>query len=163
MHALYTKLKEQALSLSIAVPVPEVVVKNSYLLPCVARHLDFINLMAYDMRGQWNEATGMNAPLYKSSLESDSLAKSNIDDAVTYWLQTGVPSSKLILGIPGYGTLFKLKSANSHEVGAPTVAQEVTALTYRQVQIIYLIFIGNMCTSYLKSVSDLHQQLDACV
>ena len=90
--------------------------------------------MAYDMRGQWNQATGINAPLYKSSLEPESLAKVNINDAVTFWLESGVPNDKLILGIPGYGTLFKLKDPNNHAVGSPTVTQEVTALTYGQVE-----------------------------
>jgi chitinase len=28
------------------------------------RYLDFINVMAYDLHGSWDSATGENAPLY---------------------------------------------------------------------------------------------------
>lgn len=33
------------------------------------RYLDFISLMAYDLRGGWEKATGFNAALYKPSAD----------------------------------------------------------------------------------------------
>jgi GH18 family chitinase len=42
------------------------------------RSLDFINLMAYDLHGQWEKTTGHNAPLLPGSWESGNARKLNV-------------------------------------------------------------------------------------
>lgn len=52
---------------------------------------DFINVMAYDETGPWNDKKGNHAPY--------AFAKTSLK----YWNQRGVPKEKLVLGIPFYG------------------------------------------------------------
>lgn len=56
--------------------------------------LDWVNLMAYDFSGPWTDVTGFNAPLYGAS---------SADYYVKGYLNAGVPSDKLVLGVPFYG------------------------------------------------------------
>lgn len=74
----------------------------------VSPYVDFINIMAYDFHGGWEEAkmTNYNAPLYKNpndpSPETDK-ERLNISYTVDYYLNAGVPSDKINLGLPLYG------------------------------------------------------------
>ena len=63
--------------------------------------LDFINLMTYDFAGHWGDRTGFNAPLYNWG-ES----KLSADTSVRAYLDAGVPTEKLNLGVPFYGRAF---------------------------------------------------------
>jgi chitinase len=64
-------------------------------------HLDWINLMSYDLAGIWSKVTGFNAPLYSSGDASDE--KENVDASVQAYLAAGVPKDKLVVGVPFYG------------------------------------------------------------
>jgi chitinase len=64
----------------------------------VQKHLDWINLMAYDFTGSWEPTTGMNAP--------NSKAGPGVQTAIATYLTAGVPPEKLVLGMPTYGRSF---------------------------------------------------------
>ncbi|XP_076637428.1 chitinase-3-like protein 1 [Colletes latitarsis] len=105
--------------LSVAVAAAEGSASQSYIIPEISKHVDLINLMAYDFNGSWNRNVGINAPLYASPKESGSQAKLNVNASVTYWLRNGAPAEKLMLGVPSYGRSFTLANANDNGVGAP--------------------------------------------
>ncbi|XP_036117133.1 chitotriosidase-1 [Molossus molossus] len=107
------------LLLSAAVPAGAQQVDAGYEVDRIARDLDFISLMAYDLHGSWEKSTGHNSPLYRRPGESGAEAQLNVDFAVQLWLQKGVPASKLVLGMPTYGRSFTLASASDTRVGAP--------------------------------------------
>ncbi|OOQ85923.1 putative class V chitinase [Penicillium brasilianum] len=67
-------------------------------LAAAHRHLDMLNLMAYDFSGPWDPETGHQARLHGSPISGYS--------AVDYVLSQGVPSRKIILGVPVYGRSF---------------------------------------------------------
>ena len=71
-------------------------------LRAITRYLDWLNLMAYDFHGGWDEVTNFHAPLYASSTEP-SPDYLNVDAAVQAYLDAGVPSEKIVLGVPFYG------------------------------------------------------------
>lgn len=83
----------------------------SYDLSALAKVLDFINLMSYDMGTGFSAVSTFNAPLHE--VAADPLAPelrrwNNVAGAVQYYRDQGVPASKLVLGVPFYGRGFKV-------------------------------------------------------
>lgn len=65
-------------------------------------YLDHWSLMAYDYVVASDNLTAHQANLYASKVDPKSTPY-NTDDAVTAYLDNGVPSAKIVLGIPIYG------------------------------------------------------------
>lgn len=66
--------------------------------------LDFINIMTYDYSGSWEMLAHHNAPLYADKNHpQDTAPRNNVNGGVLGHLNGGVPSHKLVLGIPFYG------------------------------------------------------------
>lgn len=78
-------------------------------LPQVEPYLDYINLMSYDYAGNWNKTPTLNSPLYNSDIFN---IQESVDTGVQRYLTAGVPSQKLILGIPAYGVGWHLTKNN---------------------------------------------------
>ncbi len=81
----------------------------SYELKELGAQLDFINLMSYDMGTGFSKVSTFNAPLRE--VPQDPLAKeqrrwNNVEGAVQFYRDHGVPADKLVLGVPFYGRGF---------------------------------------------------------
>ncbi|CAK7208007.1 hypothetical protein SEUCBS139899_010841 [Sporothrix eucalyptigena] len=70
-------------------------------LPSIASYVDLINLAAYDFYTVWSPRSGHHAQLYAVGKDEISGASS-----VQYLMSHGVPSKKILLGIPLYGRSF---------------------------------------------------------
>ena len=82
--------------------------------------LDFINVMAYDMRGSFTSITGHHANLFSPWGDMRDISG---DLAVSLLLATGVPAEKIILGAAFYGRLWeKVRNENTglHEEAGTT-------------------------------------------
>lgn len=65
------------------------------------QYLDFVNLMTYDFHGSWTEHTGHHSNLYlPSDMQQD---ESSAHASVERFAVAGVPSQKIVLGVPFYG------------------------------------------------------------
>ena len=87
--------------------------------------LDYINIMTYDMAGDWDKQPG-----HASSV-------SGTKAAMAYFINAGVDKTKLNLGIPYYGTGFKLAGATKNPFGSKIVVPngiEKDFLTVAQVK-----------------------------
>ena len=73
--------------------------------------------MAYDFSGPWTPTTGYQSQLYTPKSPHSDAAKISCESAVTYLASKGVPSRKLLLGVPAYGRSF---------IGAKKVAEKFT-------------------------------------
>ena len=75
------------------------------------KYLDFINVMCYDFYHGWYYQTGHHANLYPSNKER--FKGNSGHEAITRHINAGVPSNKLIMGIPFYGRYWgKVKTEN---------------------------------------------------
>jgi chitinase len=79
---------------------------NNVELSKLEQHVDFANVMTYDIHGSWDTYTDFNAPLYKSSAPSPQY-KWSVDDSINTWINAGFPANKLVMGVPFYGYLYK--------------------------------------------------------
>jgi chitinase len=79
----------------------------------VAKYLDFINIMTYDFYNGLHKTTGHHANLYPSSMNKSRI--SDVLNSVKLHEESGVPLSKLTVGIPFYGRRWDgVKSNEQH-------------------------------------------------
>ena len=90
--------------LTIATGASELYAANTELGE-LQQHLDFINIMTYDFHHGASYQTGHHANLYLSS--SDAPDGDATERAVDIHIRDGVPPSKLNIGIPFYGRIWK--------------------------------------------------------
>ena len=97
---------QKTYDLTIAAPAGPGIYANIELQK-VGQILSWINLMAYDFHGGWDEATNFNAALFPASGDPSAdpavKTKFNVGAAVDGYLASGVPANKLVLGVPFYG------------------------------------------------------------
>ncbi|OVA03023.1 Glycoside hydrolase [Macleaya cordata] len=91
-------------------------VPRTYPAEAIRDYVDFVNVMCYDYRGNWDTSlTGAHALLY------DSGSNYSTSYGIQAWLDAGVPAQKLIMGLPLYGRTWKLKDSSVNGIGAPAV------------------------------------------
>jgi chitinase len=69
-------------------------------MPAVAFYVDEVGVMNYDYSGPWSKKTGLIAPLYSSP--GDPEIGSDVDSTIRGYEASGVPPSKMLLGLPFY-------------------------------------------------------------
>ncbi len=75
---------------------------KNFLVEQFLPDVDYISIMTYDYTGEWSTHAWHNSPLYDyGSDENWSLSR-----AMQYYLQRGVPASKLNIGLAFYGKSF---------------------------------------------------------
>lgn len=117
---LKQEFSSRGLLLTAAVAATENSAKISYNISEISNHLDFINLMAYDLHGPWESVTGHNAPLFAGPNDSTELKQQlNVLASVSFWLSQGAPAEKLNLGVAFYGRSFTLRNASENRIGSP--------------------------------------------
>ncbi|XP_017982254.1 PREDICTED: chitotriosidase-1 [Theobroma cacao] len=103
-----------------------------YPVQTVANSLDWINVMAYDFYGPgWSDVTGPPASLFNPS------SQVNADSGIRAWIQSGMPSKKIVLGFPFYGYAWTLADANNHGYFAPTTGSAISkdgSIGYKQIR-----------------------------
>ncbi|KAG6494426.1 class V chitinase CHIT5-like [Zingiber officinale] len=86
----------------------------SYPAAEMAAELDWVNVMAYDLHGNWDAtATGAHSGLFDA--QSDLSASYGL----ATWLSAGMPAEKLVMGVPLYGRTYNLTDGEEHGIGAP--------------------------------------------
>jgi chitinase len=69
-------------------------------MAAVSKIADQIAVMNYDYAGPWSKTTGIIAPLYTDA--ADPTAPGSVDATITAYKKAGVPSDKLLMGLPFY-------------------------------------------------------------
>ena len=84
----------------------------------VADAVDYMGVMTYDFHGAWDQYSDfMSAmqldPNNDPTINDQALKRYNLTDAMQAYLDMGIPSSKLIVGIPMYGRMMKIAKAGT--------------------------------------------------
>ena len=84
-------------------------VSDSYDLAAIARTVDWLNVMTYDMNNIFSPVSGFNAPLNADPSDptlEPQRGEDNLTGAVRYFETYGVPADKIMLGVAFYGRGF---------------------------------------------------------
>ncbi|KAI6195655.1 Cht7 [Aphelenchoides besseyi] len=97
--------------------------QSIYDFQALKNAVDFLNVMTYDYHGSWDEKTGLLSPLNSN----DQL---NVNATIQFYLRSGFPAQKIVLGVPTYGRGWTLQSNQLQGIGAPasgpSTAQAIT-------------------------------------
>uniref|UniRef100_A0A8C7WYG7 Oviductal glycoprotein 1 n=1 Tax=Oryzias sinensis TaxID=183150 RepID=A0A8C7WYG7_9TELE len=119
------------LLISAAVSAGKGTIDAGYEISEMAKYLDFVNVMTYDLHGSWENVTGHNSPLFKSSQDTGDNVYLNTDFAMRYWRDKGTPAEKLNMGFGTYGRSFQL-STQSNQLGAPVIGPAAAGIYTRE-------------------------------
>lgn len=83
--------------------------------------MDWVNVMTYDMAGDWTDYAGHHSPLFASSKQPGGPRRST--EAVMRYLveERGLPADRLAVGIPLYGRGFAVSEPYASTENAPDV------------------------------------------
>jgi chitinase len=84
-------------------------VSDSYDLAALARAVDWLNVMTYDMNTIFSPLSAFNAPLAadpQDRTQEPQRARDNLTSAVRYYESQHVPAAKIMLGVAFYGRGF---------------------------------------------------------
>ncbi len=117
VHEMRTAFSGSGHSLSISLAVPSTGWSGQWFdVAAMKDDVDWFGIMTYDFYGNWTSKAGPNSALYGSFATN---SEGWIDYSWTYYTSTrGVPTGKLLIGIPFYGQVFKASSMYGASTGA---------------------------------------------
>ena len=94
----------------ITMPVPATEFGSKWFDARLAREVDFIQIMSYELHGPWKNDdgtryshSGHNSPLYETDMDPIDGHKQSFQKFVDYWVAKGFPKNKMLIGIPCLG------------------------------------------------------------
>ncbi|XP_037094087.1 probable chitinase 10 [Pollicipes pollicipes] len=113
--------RKPRLLLTAALPANPDAIQAGYDIPEISKYLDFLNLMAFDFHGAWDDVVGHNAPLYPMESASRAEKKLSVDGAARELVREGAPPEKILIGLATYGRTYTLQDPALYDIGAPVV------------------------------------------
>ncbi|KAJ3011210.1 UNVERIFIED_CONTAM: hypothetical protein HDU68_001781, partial [Siphonaria sp. JEL0065] len=91
---------------------------NKLDVKTICSQLDYINIMTYDIHGEWESTTNHQAPLYdntpKELLDPNGIPQTSVDFSVNYWINNGCPANQVVVGVPFYGHAWTAADNGAH-------------------------------------------------
>ncbi|XP_064455898.1 endochitinase-like isoform X2 [Ornithodoros turicata] len=107
------------LELTAAVPLSPFVLDNGYDIFQLNRYLDWMYVIAYELRGKWLSETDVHSPIVTRSIDPPDLRQLNVRDGMRDLFERGAFKRKVLMGIAFYGRSYKLRSAYNTGLHAP--------------------------------------------
>ncbi|XP_077513642.1 chitotriosidase-1-like isoform X2 [Amblyomma americanum] len=125
MSSQFRKTADRPLILSVAVPAPSLLVVGGYRVRLMARFVDFVNLMTYDLNTyKWYTPwVDHNSPLYARAGDPPYFNTLNVESSAELWVMLGMPNSKIMVGIPTYGLSWVLRNPEFWDVGSLAIGR----------------------------------------
>lgn len=139
--------------LSVAGTGDSAYIRNSAEIANIAPLINYFNLMSYDFTAGETDENGRKhqANLYPSDL---SLPGYSIDDMVNNLIEAGMPSEKILLGVPFYGRLGATITKSYDELRKNYINKNGYEVAFdKQAQVPYLVKNGKFVMSYDDALS----------
>lgn len=139
--------------LSVAGTGDSAYIRNSAEIANIAPLINYFNLMSYDFTAGETGENGRKhqANLYPSDL---SLPGYSIDDMVNNLIEAGMPSEKILLGVPFYGRLGATITKSYDELRKNYINKNGYEVAFdKQAQVPYLVKDGKFAMSYDDALS----------
>ena len=105
--SLSSRLKKANKDYKIYITLPSVNWSESLEFEALGQAVDTFVIMGYDYYGKTSNVAGPVSPLESGK----SWEPYNLTTSVDYYLQNKIPSQKLILALPTYGSLWETKKS----------------------------------------------------
>jgi len=92
--------------------------------------LDYIEIMNYDIFGNWSTGMGPNAPLNDSCASAANQQGSAVS-LTKAWTEAGIPAYKIVLGVASYGHSFAIEASS---ITSPSMLAQYPAFNAGQSQ-----------------------------
>ncbi|KAG9063888.1 Endochitinase 1 [Linnemannia hyalina] len=113
------KLKEGQERMILSIALPGGPFHGQYFnIPKLAQHVDWFNIMAYNLHGQWEDMVYCAAPLYDTAAHTKYNGYS-VDNATKAMVPKSVSPMKFNLGLSLSGVTFTLKDKKKTSPGSP--------------------------------------------
>lgn len=107
------------LILTVGVSAVKTSIDSAYDIPSMAQYVDLVNLMTYDFYGAWDPFTQHQSGLYAYPGDTGDSIYLTQNFSVNYWIEGGMPSTKITLGIPLFARCWSLDSETVNGYYAP--------------------------------------------
>ncbi|XP_035827213.1 chitotriosidase-1-like [Aplysia californica] len=106
------------LRLALAISGDRDIIDTAYDINALQQSVNFVLVKAYDFYTSEFPLLGHHAAIYPSENDQGFGEDKNVDFAIQYLLYLGVPSTKLIMGLPSHGRSFKFLNESEKYFGA---------------------------------------------
>lgn len=138
---LKTAFEPYGYELTAAISASPGKISKGYDIATMAKYMDAIHLMAYDLHGSWEKTADHHSPLYARPWDANAPEQLNADFTIKHLMKLGAPAKKLVLGIPTYGRGFSVQAnsdmkpplaANGGSTAGP-ITREAGYLGYQEI------------------------------
>ena len=106
---------QSGFSITLSVSGSSKKISKSYEVRKIAKYVNWVDVMAYNLRGPWRKQTGCPT-LMKGR-------NPTVSGAINRWLEEGMPPDKINLGMTTYGRTFRLRESKLHGIGDAAVGK----------------------------------------
>jgi chitinase len=93
--------------ITVATTINPINLAKGYNMTAMSPHIDWFNVMSYDIHGVWDSAAGANADM------------EYIQNTMNYIFGIGVPREKIVFGMAAYGRSMRLTDPTCTSDGCP--------------------------------------------
>ncbi|XP_042240538.1 acidic mammalian chitinase-like isoform X1 [Homarus americanus] len=119
MGELADALHAEGMILTAAVSPSKYTIDDAYDVPGLAEHLDLLNVMTYNLHGDWDNYVHHQSGLYPYKDDTGNNKYLNNDFAINYWIELGMPSNKIVMGMPLYTACWTLDDPSQTDYYSP--------------------------------------------
>ncbi|XP_077555615.1 endochitinase-like isoform X1 [Haemaphysalis longicornis] len=119
LKELNSAFRKHSLLLTVGVSMNKGILDDGYNISEIDRCVDWMNVVGYDLRGEWNKRTDIHSPLHPRSIDGSEVSEFNVEQGLRALLDRGASKRKLVLGVAFYGRVYRLAGRNNTGLHAP--------------------------------------------